>query len=133
MSFFGCSCRCGCSAVAAAASAIIGVIAAFLQITAVITVTPVFLWVIFGIAVAYLAGFALVACRCREADRCKCTALNTALAGILGVILFSVVLLAVGVVATSVVSAILVGLAVFFFALLLTASACLVKELFGCE
>ena len=133
MRAFGCNCRCNCSAAAVAASAVIGVIAAFLQITAVITVTPVFLWVIFGISVAYLAGLALTACRCQEADRCTCSALDTALVGILGTVLFSVVLLAVGITATSVVSAILVGLAVGFFALILSAAACLVRSLFGCD
>ena len=133
MNFFGCPCRCGCPVAAAIVSAIIGVVAAFLQFAAVITVAPVFLWVVFGIAVAYLAGLAVVGCRCRESDICQCTALNTALLGILGAILFSVVLLLVGIVATSIVSAVLVGLTAFFFALLLTASACLVRELFGCE
>ena len=49
------------------------------------------------------------------------------LIGILGAILFAVVLLAVGIVATSVFNAILVGLLLFFFTLALTATACLVR------
>ena len=120
-----CCCRPSCTLVALILSAIAGVLAAFLQITAVITVTPAFLWVAFGIAVLYLAVLAATA-RPGEGD-CRCAAVNAVLAGILGTILFAVVLLAVGIVATSVVNAILVGLLVFFFVLILTATACLVR------
>ena len=135
MSMFGCNCRCNCALTAIFASVVVGVIAAFLQITGVITVAPVFLWVIFGIAVAYLAGLLLVArrCGCDSLRECECDALNTALVGVLGTVAVSLVLLATGIVATSVVSAILVGLAVGSFALLLTATVCLVRSLFGCS
>lgn len=135
MSLLSCNCRCRCTVAAIVASAVAGVLAAFLQITGVITVTPVFLWVVFGIAVVYLAGLLVAAVRSGGADlrECECAALNTLLAGILGTVLFSLVLLAVGVVATSVVSAILVGLTVGFFALILTATACLVRALFDCN
>ncbi len=133
MSIFGCNCRCSCAAFAAIVSAVAGVLAAFLQITAVIALTPVYWWVVFGIAVAYLAVLLVGAPRCTEATRCKCTALDTLLAGILGAILFSVVLLTIPFAATSIIGAIVVGLAVFFFALLLTATACLVRTLFQCS
>ena len=106
------------------AALILGVVAAFLQITGVITVTSAFLWVALGIAVGYLAVLLLThrtACK-----PCLCNALETVLTGILGTILFAVVLLAVGVVATSVVSAILVGLLVGFLTLIFAGSACLV-------
>lgn len=58
MPLCNCSCRCSCTAVALIVSAILGVLAAFLQITGVITVTTAFLWVALGIAVVYLG------CRC---------------------------------------------------------------------
>ena len=135
MSLFCCESRCRCIITAIIASAVLGVLAAFFQITAVITVTPVFLWVVFGIAVVYLA--VLVAATALadppETIGCFCETLNVLLAGILGSILFAVVLLAVGIVATSVVSAILVGVVVFFFALLLTATACFVRKLANCR
>ena len=51
-----CSCRNSCGALAIIASIIIGVVATVLRITAVITVTPAFLWTTFGIAVGYLAS-----------------------------------------------------------------------------
>ena len=131
MAIFNCNCRGSCTTAAVIAGAIVGVLAAFLQITGVITVTTAFLWVVFGIAAGYLAVL-LIGAPVRQAA-CTCAALNTLLIGILGAILLSVVLLAVGIVATSVVSAILVGLLLFFFTLTLAGSACYVRCLGGCE
>lgn len=135
MSLFSCDSKCNCTIAAIIVSAIVGVVTAFLQITGVITVAPVFLWVVFGIAVAYLGGLVAATALARRTERsdCMCPALNTVLVGILGTVLFSVVLLAVGIVATSVVSAILIGLLLFFFSLTLTGFACLVKSLANCE
>lgn len=127
-----CSCKCNCTAAAVIASVIAGVLAAFFQITGVITVTPVFLWVVFGIAVGDLALLIPGTCCQREFQVCTCAALNALLAGILGTILFALILLAVGIVATSVLSAILVGLTVFFFALTVSATACYVRTAAGC-
>ncbi len=135
MSLFNCNCRCSCTGGAVIASAIIGVLTAFLQITGVITVTPAFLWVAFGIAVVYLGVLVVAAALagCPERSACRCTALNALLVGILGTILLALVLLSVGIVATSVVSAILVGLLLFFLTLVLTSSACYVRALAGCD
>lgn len=130
-----CSCKCNCTIAAIIVSAILGVLAAFFQITAVITVTPVFLWVVFGIAVVYLGVLVLAASDRRRGDAftCLCQALNGLLVGILGSILFSLILLAVGIVATSVVSAILVGILLFFFSLIFTNTACLIRSQAECE
>lgn len=130
-----CNCKCNCTAAALIVSTVIGVLTAFLQITGVITVAPVFLWVVFGIAIGYLAVLAVTAAlqRRREQTACTCAGVNGLLAGILGSILLAVVLLAVGIVATSVVSAILVGLLLFFFTLTVTATACYVRTLTDCE
>ena len=134
MALFPCGCRRDCVVTALIASAIIGVLTAFLQITAVITVTPVFLWVALGVAVVYLGVLELAAARAGRAERGGCCrALSAVLTGILGTALFAVVLLAVGIVATSVVSAILVGLLMFFLALTLTATACFVRCLSDCD
>lgn len=133
MSLFGCNCRCNCTFVAVVAAIIIGVIAAFLQITGVITVTAAFLWVVLGIAVVYLAVLLVTSALARrEGTACLCSSLNSVLIGILGSALFAVVLLAVGIVATSVVSAILVGLLLFFLSLILAGTACAVRELSDC-
>lgn len=134
MSIYGCHYQCSCRLLAVIASVIIGVVTAFLQITGTITATPTFLWVVFGIAVVYL-GVLVVATafsRRTEANSCVCSVLNTLLIGILGSILFALVLLAVGIVATSVVSAILVGITLLFFALTLTSTACMVRSLADC-
>ena len=133
MSNFSCGCRRDCVVRALIVSAIIGVLTAFLQITAVITVTPAFLWVAFGIAVVYLGVLALATARTSRTEQGCCRALNSVLAGILGTALFAVVLLAVGIVATSVISAILVGLLLFFLALILTGTACLIRCFADCE
>ncbi len=136
MALFNCDCnsRCRCTLWAVIVSVVIGIVAAFLQITAVITVTPAFLWVLFGIAIVYLA--VLVIANAFNRDRlgceCRCTALSALLAGILGTVLFSVILLAVGAVAASVVSAILVGLLVLSFALTVGSTACYVRCLADC-
>ncbi len=118
-----------CVSLAVIASVILGVIAALLRITAVITVTPAFLWVTLGIAIVYLAillatsgSGGTVSCRC------DCSALTAVLTGILGTALVSVILLAISFVATSIIGAILVGLLVLFLSLIVTATACLVTR-----
>lgn len=134
MSLMNCNCRCRCTIFAAIASAIIGVLAAFFQITGLITITPVFLWVAFGIAIVYLGVLVIASALAERAEQCACacSALSGILYGILGTILFALILLAFGVVATSVITAILVGLLLFFFSLMLTNTACLVRRLSDC-
>ena len=135
MTLFDCNCKRDCTLFAVIAGIILGVVAAFLQITAVITVTPAFLWVALGIAVVFL-GVLLVTTALTHrtpCTACKRSSLGTVLTGILGTILFAVILLAVGITATSVVSAILVGLLVAFLTLIFTATACLVLCLADCE
>ena len=129
MALFRCEGNQDCVGLGIIASVIIGVIAAFLRITAVITVTPAFLWVLFGIAVVYLAVLLAATWLRQPANPCVSArvTLSVLLAGILGTILLSVILLAISFVATSVVGAILVGLLLLFFSLTVTASACLVK------
>ena len=133
MSMCNCNCRCPCTVVALVVSAILGVIAAFLQIAGVFTATLMFPMAVLTVAVVYL-GILLATggiCPCEE-QRCRCTALDTLLAGLLGSVLFSAVLLALGIVATSVVSAILVGVLVFFTTLTFTATACYVRTQADC-
>ncbi len=132
MGSYNCCCKRSCGLIAVVVSAIVGVVAAFLQISGTITVTPVFLWAAAGVAVVYLGVLVASAAR-GECRGCLCPSLNAVLAGILGTVLFSLVLLAVGIVATSVLSAVLVGLVVAALALALTGSACLVRCLSGCE
>ena len=128
-----CTCKCICNIIAIVASIVVGVVTAFLQISGIILITDAFLWVVLGIAVGFLAVLLASSSLARAAGcRCICSALGTILVGILGAALFSIVLLGVGVVATSVVSAILAGLVLAFLALTLSGSACFVKSLAGC-
>lgn len=131
MSNFGCNCKSSCTGIAIVASLIIGIITAFLTITAVITVTPAFLWVVLGIAVVYLA--ILLFTRGRGAIGCACSILPVLLIGILGAILVSVILLAISFAATSIVGAIITGLLLAFLSLIFTTTACLVNCEAGCD
>ncbi len=135
MSLCNCNFKCSCTGVAVIASAIIGIIAAFFQITAVITITPVFLLAALAVAIVYLGLLLVSASLAGRRELCcgKCTILNALLAGILGTILFSAILLAVGIVATSVISAILVGVLLFFLALTIAATACFIRCLTDCN
>ncbi len=135
MSVFCCDSKTGCPVAALIASALLGVIAAFLRITGVITVTSEFLWVVFGIAIVYLATALIVAAQVSRYGSCNdiSVALSTLLAGILGTVLLSVILLAVDFVATSVIGAIITGALLFFFFLTVTATACLVRNLALCN
>ncbi len=131
MANFCCNGKSDCAGIAIVASIIIGIITAFLTFTAVITVTPAFLWVVFGIAVVYLAIALIVAPSIRKTG-CVCTNLPVLLTGILGTILAAVILLAVEFAATSVIGAIITGALLLFFSLIITSIACLVKCIAGC-
>ena len=133
MTNLNCGCKGNCTTAALVVSAVVGVLAAFFQITGVITVPVVFLWVTFAIAVGYLGLLVITVPGGEGNSGCRCRTLNTLLLAILGAILLAVILLAVGIVATSVVSAILVGLLVFFLSLVFTETACYVRCLFDCE
>ena len=129
MAIFCCETKQSCVSLAVVVSAILGVIAAFLRITAVITVTPAFLWVALGIAVGFLAILLAKAGCCPKACRCSGGALTALLAGILGTALVAVILLAIPFVATSIVGAVLVGLLILFLSLIVSSAAGLVA---GC-
>ena len=131
MSLFGynCNCRPTCSGLAIIAAAVLGVLAAFLQLGAVIAVSAALIGVFFGIAVGYLAVVTVAAALARR-QGC-CVSLGTVLTGALGTIATAVVLLVVDIAAASVLGAILTGVLVFFFALTLAATACYARCL--CE
>lgn len=134
MSLTNCNFRFTCTFLSLVAAIILGIVTAFAQITGVITVTTVFLWVALGIAVVTLWTLVLGAALARISASTSgcCTSVSGLLAGIQGSILLSSILLAVGIVATSLVSAILVGLLVFFLTLALTNTACYVRCLSSC-
>lgn len=131
-----CNCRISCPLLSVVTSIIIGIIAAFLQISAVITITPAFLWVVLGIAVVYLAVLLVVTATLEGPDvriGCLCPILSTLLIGILGAILFSIILLGVAFAATSIIGAIFTGALLAFLSLLITSTVCLIKCLAICD
>ena len=135
MSITHCGKRRDCTSLALIASLIIGIVGAFLQITATITLTPIFYTVALGIAIVYLAIMLLstsLSGGIAECNRC-CSSLFAALIGILGTILTAIILLAVTFAATSVIGAIVVGALFFFFTLMITSIACLAKCFASCE
>lgn len=135
MSLFCNERRADCTGLAVVASLILGVVAAFLQITAVIAVTPLFLGVAFIVAAVYLAVLLVTAALNQRSVSCRCVCqpLAAILFGILLSVLSSVILLIVSFAATSVVGAIFVGILAFAVSLIFTATACLVRCLFCCD
>ena len=132
MSYNNCSCRPACGVVALIVSIFIGIIAAILRFTAIITVTPAFLWVVLGVAVVYQAILLVTsAITCKY--RCICFVLPYLQVAILGAILTSILLLAIEFAATSAIGAIITGISIAFFALIFGATACLIKCLANCD
>ncbi len=128
-----CSCRTDCTGLALFASIIIGMLAGIFRFTALITITPAFLWVLLGIAVGFL-GITLLtsATCCADRENC-CRNISQFLAGILGTILTSVILLGIAFAATSVAGAIITGLLLFFFSFTLINATCLIKCRYTCD
>ena len=128
MSELSCRCKAQCTSIAIVAAIIIGVITGMLTFMATITITPAFLWVLFGIAVVYLAVL-LATSSPQSTTRCEscfCSTIKTLLFGILGTILISVILLGIEFAATSLIGAIFAGLLLAFYTLLTVSTVCLV-------
>lgn len=125
------SCQLSCVGTTVAASAIIGIITAIFRYTGVITVTPAFLWTLFGVAVVYL-GIMLLTSVFAENCLC-CSALKLNLIGSMGTALCSVIMLGVSFEATSTIGAVISGGLLFFLSVLLIGTACLVKCRYDCD
>ena len=123
-----CNCRVECGFLSLAAAVVAGVVAAIAQYTAIITLTTVFYIVAFGIAVLFL-GILLASLPSLYKTACHGCNSNLKLTtiGILGTIVTSVVLIAVGFSATSILGAIVVGLLAAFFTLIITSVVCTIN------
>ena len=133
MNTTNCGCQISCTGRVVVASVIIGVLAAFFRFAALITVTPAFLWVLFGIAVGFLGIILLASSSHNSENNGCCQSITQFLTGILGTILTSVILLGIPFAATSVIGAIITGLLLFFFTLLLTSATCIVTCKLNCN
>ncbi len=130
-----CNTRVDCAFLSIAAAIIVGIVAAIAQFTAIVTFTTVFYIVAFGVAVLLLAILlALVPVLYRvSCQSCSGFNIKLATAGILGTILTSIILLAVGFAATSGLGAIFVGLLAAFFTLTVTSVVCTINCAANCE
>lgn len=120
-------CNKECLILSVAASVVIGIVTFVLSLTEIVTITPAFLWTLFGIAVVYLAiSFVLASLNNFETPICAKKLIATVLLGILLTILFAVILLGITIDTASTIGAILTGLVLFSFTLFITSVACLV-------
>lgn len=135
MEICGCRPRCECSLFSVIVSAVIGIIAAFLNFSGTIAVPPVVLWVFFGVVLGFLA-ISLIAVSLRrekENSGCLCTSIGTLLAGVLITVLFALVLLVFDIATAGILGSVITGLLFAGFSLTVTSVVCLVKALSGCR
>lgn len=125
---------CSCTTAAVVISAILGVIAAFLNMSALIVLTPTVFWVLFGIAVGFLAlSYFVSAVGLRSERNCVCNSFTPLLLGILLTILATGILLLFDLTATGIAASIIIGVLIFAFSLILTTTACLIRCLIRCD
>lgn len=116
-----------CLIIAIASSIVVGIVAGILAATGIITITPAFLWVVFGIAIGYLAiAFIVSSLRRFDTPYSARSIIGLFLAGVFTTILISLVLLGVTFAATSPVAAVLAGLLLAGFWLIITSVGCIV-------
>ncbi|MBQ4527481.1 MAG: hypothetical protein II998_05355 [Clostridia bacterium] len=134
MSKCNCGCRWDCIGVSVVASIFVTIITAFLTYSATITLTPVFLWVLFGIGVVYLElNLLFSAYNDFEIRACSCSIIPTLLVGIVGTIIISLILLGITFAATSILGAVISGILLGFFTLTIFSTACFVLCRFACN
>ena len=125
--------RCTCTLYSILSSVILGIVAVILRLCGLVAFQPAFLWVLLVVSLVYLAVLIAAPAYGNHLRECKCTILNTLLAGILGTVVFSGLLLGLGCIKWTVLSAVLGGLLIAFFSLMVTNTACFVKCLAFCE
>lgn len=128
-----CNCSIGCTLKGIILSIILGVLASFLTITGIITLTDPFLWVVLGVSLVYLPVALIAAALNHTNTYCICRAIEAFLIGVIGSVITSLVLLAITFAVTSVVGAIISGLLILFFFLIITSTACLIRCIFACN
>ena len=133
MTCLNCESKINCTGIAFITSLILGIIAAFLQITAVIAMPPILLGSAIIVALVFLLVILIAVSLTQTSCGALCSVVSVLLLGILGSILFAAILLIIDIAATSVIGAILVGLLVFFFSLFILTTACLVKCIANCN
>ena len=116
-----------CTIISITASVILGIVAAFLRYFAVIAPTAALFWVLLGIGVVYPAVLLFAVSRRKGNRSCFCDALPIFILGVAGTIITALLLLGITFAATSIIGAIITGLAVGFFALLISSVLCILN------
>ncbi len=136
MGFFNCNCKIGCTVSGLIVSLIAGIVTLILNITGIISVLPLFLWIGFGVAIGLLIVTLLIVASTDEERKergCIFRALSTLQFGALGVILTALILLAVDFGGISIIGAIIYGAFIFSFILLITSVICLARCFASCD
>ena len=137
MALINCDRKCGCVCTSCSilSSIIFGIVAAILRFRGLIDFSPVFLWSVLAVSVVVLVVVIAALAYGNQLRECKwkCAMLNTLLAGVLGTILFSVLLLGIVCIRSIGLYAVLGGLLIAFFSLAVTNTACLIKCLALCQ
>lgn len=129
-----CCCRRDCTTWAIVAAIVAGVLAVFLQVTGVITVSVAALTAALGVGLVSLAVLLLAMATAQGGDGyCLCRSVNAALVGAVASIVLAIALLVLPLPATGVVFLLLTGLLVAAFTLLVASVACLIRCLAGCN
>lgn len=128
-------CRCVCTICSILSSVIFGIVAAILRFRGLIAFSPVFLWSVLAVSVVVLVVVIAALAYGNQLRECKwkCAMLNTLLAGVLGTVLLSILLLGLGCIRSVGLSAVSGGALTAFFALTVTSTACFVKCLALCQ
>ncbi len=122
-----CSNRNDCLIIAVAASILIGIVTAILSATEIITLIPAFLWALLSVAVVYLlVTFVASSLRRFDTPYCSKILITAFIVGILGTILFSILLLVLPIALASPAGIIFSGLLLASFSLIITSVSCLV-------
>lgn len=123
----GCGCKFNCLTFGAAAALIVGIITAFLRITSAAAASTSFLTAAFGIAILFLL-LSFTAAALNGGFVCRCAAsVKALLAGIAGTVATALILSARSFAEASVAGAVITGLLLFFFTLMLLSAVCFVK------
>jgi len=116
-----------CAVLGVTVSIILGIIAAFLRYFAVIAPAAAFYWVLLGIGVVYPAVLLFSAFRNEGNRSCICRVLPLFILGTVGTIITSLLLLGITFAATSIIGAVITGLSVGFFALIISGVLCIIN------
>ena len=120
-----------CTILAVTVSVITGIAVAFAQMSGGITLSGIYFAGLLGVAILYMPVTAIIAAVTYSHSRSlrNTPALFIQMLSIIGSIVLSVVAILVGTAVSAAASTVIAGLYAFFFALLFTSTACIIKFL----